>query len=62
MRADEVVSVPKWARRLPRVLRTLPTEIADYKGLTRYRDTTVEWLSKHDDGAPTSAGFVPDPR
>jgi hypothetical protein len=57
---NELISVPKWARRLPRVLRTLPPEIADYKGLTRYRQATVDWLSKHDDGAPTSAGFFPD--
>jgi len=56
----ELVTVPKWARRLPRVLRTLPAEIADYKGLTRYRQTTVDWLSKYDDGAATSAGFFPD--
>ena len=56
----QLVTVPKWARRLPRVLRTLPPEIADYKGLTRYRQTTVEWLSQFDDGAPTSAGFFPD--
>lgn len=56
----ELVTVPKWARRLHRVLKTPPTELVDYKGLTRYRDTTVEWLSCFDDGAPTSAGFVPD--
>ncbi|MGE0025323.1 MAG: DUF3445 domain-containing protein, partial [Hyphomicrobium sp.] len=56
----ELVTVPKWGRRLPRVLATLPTEIADYKGLTRYRPMTVEWLSKYDDGAPTSPGYGPD--
>jgi hypothetical protein len=56
----ELATVPKWGRRLPRVLRTLPNEIADYKGLTRYRDTTIEWLSKYDDGAPTSLGGGPD--
>jgi hypothetical protein len=57
---NEIVSVPKWARRLPRVLRSLPPEIADYKGLTRYRQMTVDWLAQYDDGAPTSAGFFPD--
>jgi hypothetical protein len=35
-------------------------ELIDYKGLTRYRQTTVEWLSKYDDGAATSPGFSPD--
>jgi len=36
------------------VLATLPNEIADYKGLTRYRQMTIDWLAKYDDGAPTS--------
>jgi hypothetical protein len=56
----ELVTVPKWGRRLPRVLRTLPNEIADYKGLTRYREMTIDWLSKYDDGAPTTPGGGPD--
>lgn len=57
---NELSTVPKWRRRLPRVLRTLPKEIVDYKGLTRYRDTTVQWLSRFDDGTPTTPGFFPD--
>ncbi len=56
----ELATVPKWARRLPRVLRSLPDPIADYKGLTRFRATTIDWLSQFDDGAPTTAGFFPD--
>lgn len=56
----ELVTVPKWARRLPRVLETLPVEIADYKGTTRYRQTTIDWLKPYDDGAPTSPGGGPD--
>ena len=46
--------------RLPRVLKSLPQELVDYKGLTRYRQTTIDWLSKFDDGAPTSPGIFPD--
>jgi dimethylamine monooxygenase subunit A len=42
------------------VLRDLPPELVDYKGLTRFRPMTVEWLSKFDDGAPTSSGIFPD--
>jgi dimethylamine monooxygenase subunit A len=57
---EQLVTVPKWGRRLPRVLRTLPDELVGYKGLSRYRDTTIEWLSKYDDGAPTSPGGGPD--
>jgi dimethylamine monooxygenase subunit A len=60
IRMDEIATIPKWARRLHRVLRTLPSELVDYKGLSRYRDTTVEWLSKLDDGEPTSPGSSPD--
>ena len=50
----------KPARRLHRVIRDLPEELATYKGLTRYRPTLLDWLAKHDDGAPTSPGFGPD--
>lgn len=60
IKMDELVTIPKWARRFHRVLRDLPDQIADYKGTTRYRQTVVDWLAKHDDGAPTSPGFYPD--
>jgi hypothetical protein len=42
------------------VLGSLPMELIDYKGITRYRDTTLEWLAKYDDGQPTSPGGGPD--
>jgi len=32
------------------VLRNLPEPIADYKGMTRYRKTLVDWLSQFDNG------------
>lgn len=60
IKMQEIVTVPKWGRRLPRVLATLPPEIADYKGLSRYRQMTIDWLSHYDDGAPTSPGGGPD--
>ncbi|TIT49018.1 MAG: DUF3445 domain-containing protein, partial [Mesorhizobium sp.] len=60
IKMDELVTQPKWARRLHRVIRDLPEELATYKGLTRYRSTLVEWLSKLDDGSATSPGFGPD--
>jgi hypothetical protein len=50
IKMDELVTNPAWAKRFHRVLKTLPPELVDYKGLTRFRDTTVEWLSKYDDG------------
>jgi hypothetical protein len=51
--------VPKWGRRLHRVLSTLPPELIDYKGLTRTRPSVLEYLSKFDDGAETSPGTLP---
>ena len=60
IKMEELVTVPKWGRRFHRVLRGLPPELVDYKGLTRYRPTTVEWLSKYDDGKLTSSGIFPD--
>lgn len=60
IKMEELVTVPKWARRFHRVLRDLPPELVDYKGLTRYRPATIDWLAKHDDGAPTNPGIFPD--
>ena len=57
---EELVTVPKWGRRLHRVVRDIHPDIAAYKGFLRNRPAMVEWLSKHDDGAATSPGFWPD--
>ncbi len=57
---DELTRVPKWGRRLHRVLRDLHPEIAEYKGTTRYREMAVDYLSQFDDGEPTSPGIGPD--
>jgi hypothetical protein len=48
---DELVTQPAWAQRLHRVLRDLPDAIADYKGMTLYRQTLVDWLSQFDSQA-----------
>lgn len=60
IKMEELVTVPKWARRFHRVLRDLPPELVDYKGLTRYRPTTIEWLAQFDDGKPTTPGIFPE--
>ena len=57
---EELVTQPKWARRLHRVVRDLHPDLAAYKGFLRNRDTMVEWLSQYDDGAPTSPGWWPE--
>ena len=54
------LAVPKWARRTHRALKGLHPALVDYKGLTRYRDTVVDWLAQFDDGTPTSPGGGPD--
>ena len=48
---NDLVTVPGWGQRLYRVLSTLPPELAEYKGLTTYLDTVVEWLAQYDDEA-----------
>jgi hypothetical protein len=42
------------------VIRDLPDELADYKGLTITRPYVIEYMSQFDDGAPTSPGIFPD--
>ncbi len=56
----ELATVPKWARRTHRALKGLHPALVDYKGLTRYRNTVVDWLAQFDDGTPNSAGAGPD--
>jgi hypothetical protein len=60
IRFEDLVTVPKWGRRLHRVIRDLPEELAAYKGFLRNRPLMVEWLSQYDDGAPTSPGWWPE--
>lgn len=56
----ELSTIPKWGRRMHRVLKTLHPALVEYKGLTRYRDAAVAWLASYDDGMPTSPGGSPD--
>ena len=57
---DELVRVPKWGKRLSRVLSTLPKELADYKGLSRYLPLALDYLAAYDDGAPLPVGTTAD--
>ena len=56
----ELATVPKWARRVHRVVKNLHPALVDYKGLSRYRDAVVEWLAPYDDGSPTTPGAAPE--
>jgi hypothetical protein len=40
----EIATVPEWRRRFGEVLRELPEDMAEYKGITRYRRHAAEWL------------------
>jgi hypothetical protein len=41
----ELGTVPQWRHRLAAVLTELPDDMAEYKGLTRYRGAAATWLS-----------------
>ena len=49
IRLDELATHPDWARRLRRVLVSLPDEIVEYKGLARTRDAVISWLTSYED-------------
>jgi hypothetical protein len=40
----EVAAVPPWRQRLGAVLAELPDDMAEYKGLARFRGAAVDWL------------------
>ncbi len=58
LKMSELVTNPDWARRFHRVLKSLPPELVDYKGITRYHAATVDWLAKYDDGKTMPTGFL----
>ena len=56
----DIVTIPKWGRRLHRVLRDIPDDLATYKGFINNRHLLVDYLSQFDDGGETSPGIWPD--
>ncbi len=44
---EEVVLIPEWAQRTRDVIAELPDDMADYKGIIRYRHLVVQWLDGH---------------
>lgn len=57
---DDIAVYPRWAKRLRRVLVSLPQPLVEYKGLARYRDTVVSWLSRFEDGRSIERGTHPE--
>lgn len=49
---EDLVRVPGRGQRLHRVLRDLPPQLVEYKGLARFRDAAVTWLSAYDEESP----------
>lgn len=43
---EELVTNPVWTKRLYQVLKNLPSDLVEYKGLSRYHDTVLIWLSQ----------------
>jgi hypothetical protein len=60
IRFEELVRVEKWGKRLHRVLRDLHPDIAAYKGMPRYREIILDYLSGFDDGGEISPGTAPE--
>ena len=56
----ELVTIPKWGRRLNRVVRDVHPDLAAYKGFLRNRDAMTAWLSASADGTPTSPAWSPE--
>ena len=54
---EDIVTQPKWARRLHRVIRDIPDELSTYKGFIDNQSIIVDYLSQFDDGAETSPGI-----
>lgn len=45
---NDLVKNKDWARRMYRVMEALPEELIEYKGLSRYHPTLVDWLKQFD--------------
>ena len=45
---EELLTNPVWTKRLYEVLKNLPPDLVEYKGLSSYYDTVLTWLSQFD--------------
>lgn len=48
MSLEDIVTNLEWAKRMHRVMKTLPEPLIDYKGLTRFHGMVVDYLSQFD--------------
>lgn len=47
MPLEVLASIEPWRRRTAKVLAELPSDMADYKGIIKYRDRAAAWLEGH---------------
>ena len=45
---QDLATNPAWAKRMHRVLKSLPAELIEYKSLSNYYDMLVNWLAQFD--------------
>ena len=57
---DELVTYPRWAKRLHRVMQNLHPDLSEYKGLNNYRQMVIDYLAPMDDGADIGFGTQPE--
>ncbi|EMR13509.1 hypothetical protein MPL1_04687 [Methylophaga lonarensis MPL] len=57
---NELVTYPRWGKRLHRILKGLHPDLSEYKGLDHYRQTVIDWLAPMDDGADLGLGTQPE--
>lgn len=48
MSLEDLVTNPEWAKRMHRVMKTLPEPLIEYKGLSRYHGMVVDYLAQFD--------------
>jgi len=45
---EDLVTNPAWAQRMHRAMKTLPPQLIEYKGLSRFHSMIVDYLSQYD--------------
>ncbi len=57
---NDLITYPRWGKRLHRVLKQLHPDLSEYKGLDLYRQTVIDFLAPLDDGADLGLGTHPE--
>jgi hypothetical protein len=60
MSLHELMTYPRWTKRLHRVMKNLHPELSEYKGLDNYRQIVINKLAPYDDGVDLGFGTQPE--